>query len=58
MNELVSVGATTLPQLFTGAGDHAEIRFIEFFTAYIRNPHTRRTCGEAVADFKPRNWQE
>jgi integrase/recombinase XerD len=33
------------------AGDHAARRFIEFFTATIRNGNTRRAYAKAVADF-------
>ena len=40
-----------LPDLVIAAGDHASIRFLEFFVAAIRNPHTRRAYGRAVADF-------
>lgn len=44
-------GGTRLPPLVTAAGDHASYRFLEFFTARIRNPHTRRSYGRAVGDF-------
>ncbi len=27
------------------------LRFLEFFAASIRNQHTRRACGRAVAEF-------
>lgn len=33
------------------AGAHAQLRFLEFFTAQIRNPHTRRAYARAVGDF-------
>jgi site-specific recombinase XerC len=33
------------------AGDKASTRFLEFFAANIRNPHTRRAYSRAVADF-------
>jgi len=33
------------------AGEHASRRFLEFFAANIRNPHTRRAYGRAVSDF-------
>jgi hypothetical protein len=43
MNELVPVRAsTTLPALAAAAGDRAGMRFLEFFAANLRNPHTRR----------------
>ncbi len=31
-----------LPVILTSAGDDAVTRFVEYFTAHIRNPHTRR----------------
>src|SRR5689334_8182528 len=33
------------------AGDRAGRRFLESFAAAIRNPHTRRAYGRAVAEF-------
>jgi site-specific recombinase XerD len=33
------------------AGERATVRFLEFFAANIRNPHTRRAYSRAVADF-------
>jgi site-specific recombinase XerD len=41
----------SLPALITAAGDQASLRFLEFFAANIRNPHTRRAYGRAVTDF-------
>lgn len=41
----------TLPTLIGNAGDRAGLRFLEFFASTIRNPHTRRAYGRAVADF-------
>jgi integrase/recombinase XerC len=40
-----------VPVLITAAGDRAQRRFLEFFTANIRNPHTRRAYARAVGDF-------
>ncbi|MFC6478911.1 site-specific integrase [Pseudomonas asuensis] len=40
-----------LPALIHEAGDHAQLRFLEFFTSNIRNPNTRRAYGRAVSDF-------
>ena len=52
MNHLAPAASTyTLPALITTAGDQAARRFLEFFAANIRNPHTRRAYGRAVADF-------
>jgi len=52
MNQLVPlVPPPALPTLITVAGDRASLRFLEFFAADIRNPHTRRAYSRAVADF-------
>lgn len=52
MSELVLLAASaSLPALVTAAGGRAERRFLEFFAATIRNPHTRRAYARAVADF-------
>jgi len=40
-----------VPALVAAAGESAGIRFLEFFAAAIRNPHTRRAYSRAVADF-------
>lgn len=40
-----------LPTLITEAGERASRRFVEFFTANIRNPNTRRAYARAVRDF-------
>jgi len=37
-----------LPGIITVAGDRASFRFVEFFTANIRNPNTRVSYGRAV----------
>src|SRR5438445_13198233 len=42
---------TQLPELIVKAGERARRRFVEFFTAEIRNPHTRRAYARAVRDF-------
>ena len=39
------------PSLITAAGDRAAYRFLEFFTAQIRNLHTRRAYVRAVGAF-------
>ena len=43
--------AGLVPVLVAAAGEHARIRFLEFFAANIRNPHTRRAYSRAVAEF-------
>lgn len=40
-----------VPALIAAAGDRARVRFLEFFAAQIRNPHTRRAYGRAAAAF-------
>ncbi len=40
-----------LPDLITASGERAGLRFLEFFTATIRNAHTRRAYARAVGDF-------
>jgi hypothetical protein len=37
--------------LIAAAGDHVARRFLEFFAANIRNPHTLRAYGRAVGEF-------
>jgi integrase/recombinase XerD len=44
-------GGPLLPAIIAQAGDHAARRFIEFFTATIRNGNTRRAYTIAVGDF-------
>jgi len=44
-------GWPLLPAIIAQAGDHAARRFIEFFTATIRNGNTRRAYAKAVGDF-------
>ena len=49
--ELVLKGTPTLPALIQVAGHNAQQRFIEFFTAEIRNPGTRSVYAHAVKQF-------
>src|SRR4051812_9548331 len=52
MNSIVHVTASpTLPTLVAASGKRAGVRFLEFFAAAIRNPHTRRAYARAVAEF-------
>jgi site-specific recombinase XerD len=53
MAELVTLHQKT-PALVHAAGTGAEMRFLEFFAANIRNPNTRRAYGRATVDFL--NW--
>ncbi len=41
----------TVPAIIADAGDGAAKRFLEFFTANIRNPNTRAAYAQAVAQF-------
>jgi site-specific recombinase XerD len=52
MTQLVPFrSADALPGLIAAAGDQAGVRFVEFFTANIRNRHTRRAYAQAVREF-------
>jgi site-specific recombinase XerD len=51
-SEIISADrARIVPVLIAAAGDHASRRYLEFFAANIRNPHTRRAYSRAVTDF-------
>src|SRR5206468_5995156 len=45
------VGIRKLPAIIRGAGERAAWRFLEFFTANIRNKNTRLAYARAVRDF-------
>ncbi|MBI1814048.1 MAG: tyrosine-type recombinase/integrase [Deltaproteobacteria bacterium] len=49
--QLAKAGLNQVPAPIAAAGDRASWRFIEFFTANIRNVNTRRAYGRAVSDF-------
>ena len=49
--ELQTVGLEGLPALIAAAGERAARRFLEFFTATIRNPNTRAAYARAAAAF-------
>jgi len=51
MNQLVPISSATLPALVAAAGERAGMRFLEFFAANIRNPHTRRAYARAADEF-------
>jgi site-specific recombinase XerD len=48
---LLTISMCRLPRLIQHAGEKAERRFLEFFTAHIRNPGTRAVYSRAVARF-------
>jgi site-specific recombinase XerD len=50
MNDLILFTANTLPRLIDAAGDQARTRFLEFYTANIRNPNTRRAYAKACEE--------
>jgi site-specific recombinase XerD len=50
-DQLVGFGFAGLPAIISAAGQRTSFRFIEFFTANIRNPNTRHSYGRAVRDF-------
>ena len=43
--------AVPLPSLIVGAGERAQYKFVEFFTATIRNANTREAYARAVYQF-------
>lgn len=47
----VPLGTPVVPALIADLGHIASWRFIEFFTANIRNPHTRRAYARACSRF-------
>lgn len=51
MSQLIPLSVPQLPVLVAVAGESAQMRFLDFFTANIRNPNTRRAYGRAVTDF-------
>jgi site-specific recombinase XerD len=51
MNQIAVIAASHTPALVAAAGDRAAYRFLEFFTAQIRNPNTRRAYMRAVGNF-------
>jgi site-specific recombinase XerD len=51
MNQLAPIPAYDAPALISAAGARGEQRFLEFFTANIRNPHTRRAYAQATREF-------
>jgi site-specific recombinase XerC len=52
MNQSIALlPSPALPAIIAASGDHAGLRFLEFFASTIRNPHTRRAYGRAVGEF-------
>ncbi|MCP9496758.1 MAG: site-specific integrase [Pyrinomonadaceae bacterium MAG19_C2-C3] len=44
-------GLSAIPTIISSEGNHASRRFVEFFTANIRNRNTRKAYARALADF-------
>jgi hypothetical protein len=52
VNQLVIHSSSpAVPVLVAAAGERAGMRFLEFFAANIRNPHTRRAYARAADEF-------
>jgi integrase/recombinase XerC len=51
MNQLVPITSPILPALVAAGGERASMRFLEFFAANIRNPHTRRAYARGAEEF-------
>jgi len=51
VNYLANLATAKAPPLISVAGNRAAYRFLEFFTAQIRNPHTRQAYVRAVGAF-------
>ena len=47
MTYLPALVASSAPAIISATGARASYRFLEFFTAQIRNPHTRRAYARA-----------
>lgn len=56
LRELGNFGFAGVPTIISAAGERASFRFVEFFTANIRNQNTRVSYGRALRDFC--NWCE
>ena len=50
MTQLV-IFADRAPALIAAVGERASYRFLEFFTANIRNPNTRRAYARVAVEF-------
>ena len=51
MNQLAVLSGFRVSALVATAGERAQLRFLEFFAARIRNANTRRAYGRAVGEF-------
>ena len=51
MTALIPAQASPMPALVTNTGERALARFLDFFTANIRNPNTRKAYARALGEF-------
>jgi site-specific recombinase XerD len=51
MNQLALISADSVPAVIVAGGEKTAYRFLEFFTAQIRNPHARRAYARAATEF-------
>jgi site-specific recombinase XerD len=51
LSTIAPAPAVIVPVLIAAAGERARLRYIDFFTAHIRNPNTRAAYGVAVREF-------
>ena len=51
MNQLAPITSSHAHAIIVASGVRAPYRFLEFFTANIRNPHTRRAYARAAMEF-------
>ncbi|MGO9740340.1 MAG: hypothetical protein ACLPN5_02270 [Roseiarcus sp.] len=52
MNQLAPLIAGRIPAIIASRGEKAAYRFLEFFTAAVRNPHTRRAYARAATELE------
>jgi hypothetical protein len=50
VNQFVPFRSAAFPALIAAAGESTQLRFVEFFTANIRNRNTGRACAQAVRE--------
>ena len=50
-NPVPALIGSRAPELVAAAGERAGMRFLEFFAANVRNPHTRRAYARAAEEF-------
>ena len=53
VNQLVT-NTSRVPAIIAASGEKTGYRFLEFFTANVRNPHTRRAYARTTHEFVDR----